>query len=126
MNFKKAGILSVVGLTTMMAAGLATNVMADDHKGGHEGYGKHGKMEMRDPAKMADRLSKHLELDEATTAKVAALFEAQSDKREALHAEHKAALEALLTPEQITKLEAMQERGGKHGKKGKGHMNDDN
>ena len=61
MNMKKMGLISAVGFTALMGASLATNALADDHK---EGKGKHHKMEMRDPARMADRLAEHLELDD--------------------------------------------------------------
>ncbi|MCZ2722931.1 hypothetical protein O1D97_15255 [Marinomonas sp. 15G1-11] len=122
MNMKKMGLISAVGFTALMGASLATNALADDHK---EGKGKHHKMEMRDPARMADRLAEHLELDDATKAKVTVLLEKRSAEMKDLRESHKAELVALLTPEQAEKLEKMEKHRGMKGKHhGKGMKHD--
>jgi Spy/CpxP family protein refolding chaperone len=122
MNMKKMGLISAVGFTALMGASLATNALADDHKGDHkEGKGKYHQMEMRDPGKMADRLADSLDLDEATKAKVTALLEKRSVEMRSLRESHKAELVALLTPEQAEKFESMEKRRGmkdKHHGKG--------
>jgi len=120
------GLISAVGFTALMGASLATNALADGHKGDHkEGKGKHHKMEMRDPAKMADRLADSLELDDATKVKVTALLEKRSEEMNNLRQTHKAELVALLTPEQAQKLESMEKRRGMKGKHhGKGMKHD--
>lgn len=60
--------------------------------------------------KHAERLTKELSLNSEQTAKVKAIFENQWQKLKAIHEETDASLKAVLTPEQVTKLDALKEK----------------
>lgn len=61
-------------------------------------------------AKKMERLNKELGLNEDQKVKIDALFKEQGEKGRALHKETQSRLQAILTPEQNTKLEEMEQR----------------
>lgn len=60
--------------------------------------------------KRTEHLTKELSLNTEQAAKVKAIFETQMQKIKAIREETKANLKAVLTPEQMTKFEAMKEK----------------
>jgi len=67
--------------------------------------------------KKAERMTKELGLNAEQQAKVNAIFEQQKEKRKALREEMHKQLEAVLTPEQMAKMQAKHDsKKGKHGK----------
>ena len=62
------------------------------------------------PNKKVEHLTKELGLSNEQKVQVEAIFETQTQKMKALHDETDASLKAVLTPEQMTKYEARQEK----------------
>jgi Spy/CpxP family protein refolding chaperone len=63
-----------------------------------------------DSHKRVEHLTKELSLTSEQQVKVEAIFDTQKEKMKAAHEEAQAGLKAVLTPEQLTKFEAMQEK----------------
>ena len=100
------------------------------------GPGGHGRGGRENPERRLERLQRQLNLTEAQVTQVKALFEEGRTKMEALHAntavadedkraqgmaihkEEHEKLVALLTPEQKTKFEAMEQHMREHGPRG--------
>ena len=107
--------------------------MKKDRKGrrGGRGHGKHGGTPEERAAKHTEKLTKKLSLSPEQTAKVAAIntefaakrkaakeAEGGKEAKEALRSEHKAAIKAVLTAEQIAIFDTMKK--GRRGGKGRG------
>jgi Spy/CpxP family protein refolding chaperone len=60
--------------------------------------------------KRVEFMTKELGLTSEQQAKVEAIFEAQNQKLKAIHEEGKTSLQAVLTPEQLTKFTALHEK----------------
>lgn len=63
-----------------------------------------------DANKRVESLTKELGLNPEQKTKVQAIFDAQRAKMKVIHDETQASLQAVFTPEQLTKFEAMQEK----------------
>ena len=103
------------------------------HKGrrGGRGHGKHGGTPEERAAKHTEKLTEKLSLSPEQTSKVAAIntefaakrkaakeAEGGKEAKKALRSEHKAAIKAVLTPEQVAIFETMKK--GRRGGKGRG------
>ena len=60
--------------------------------------------------KRVERMTKTLDLNAEQKTKIEAIFKAQQEKAKALHEETDASVKAVLTPEQATKFDVMQEK----------------
>lgn len=67
-----------------------------------------------------ERLTQELQLTDEQKGKVEAIFKEQQDKFKALHEETHNKLGAVLTPEQLTKLDALKKQHRGHWKNKKG------
>ena len=65
---------------------------------------------MPDSSKRVEHLTKELGLTAEQQTKVKAIFDTQREKMKAIHDETHASLQAVFTPEQLTKFDAMQEK----------------
>jgi Spy/CpxP family protein refolding chaperone len=63
-----------------------------------------------DSSKRIEHLTKELGLSNEQKVKVEAIFDAQKAKMKAIHDETHTSLQAVFTPEQMTKFDAMQEK----------------
>lgn len=68
------------------------------------------------PHHRADQLAKELGLSEAQKTKLDEIFKQQHDKFRAIHEESLGLVKQVLSPEQITKWEIMQQQGPKNRK----------
>jgi protein CpxP len=80
---------------------------ASANPGGGPGYGP-GQEEYH--GRKVERLTKELNLTDEQKGKVEALFKEQHEKFKALHEETNTKMKAILTPEQMTKMEEMKKQ----------------
>ena len=85
--------IAIVAVAVFAITGTAF-AYGPDHRGGE---------------RMVEHMTKKLDLSEAQSTQLQAVFDEQGEKMKALHDETQAKINALLTPEQQEKLAKMQE-----------------
>jgi Spy/CpxP family protein refolding chaperone len=85
----------LIGLMLLLTLPLAAVADSDMHPDSH---------------KRVEYMTKELGLTSEQQVKVEAIFEAQNQKMKAVHEETKVSLQAVFTPEQMTKFTAMHEK----------------